>query len=34
MKQYRDYIDQLINEHILKAYKYLWAQNRDQDQIN
>jgi hypothetical protein len=34
MKQYQDYINNLINEYILKSYKYLWRQNKYHDQIN
>lgn len=34
MKQYRDYIEQLINDYLVDAYLFLWSNYKDDDEVN
>ena len=34
MKQYRDYIEQMINDYLVDSYLFLWANYKDEDELN
>jgi len=34
MKQYRDYIEQIINDYLVDAYLLLWVNYKDEDKVN
>ena len=34
MKQYRDYIEQMINDYLVDSYQFYWANYKDEDELN